>query len=292
VAIVLIVGSHAGLYTLWGGAHILLGVAGYNFARFCLTPLPRRERVRHLWNTIAWIAVPTVLWVALALLITDDYTASNLLLANKFLGPSDSMTAGRLWFVEVLVWILVGLALLCWAPLVDRWERLWPFGFALAFLAFGLTLRYDVFGFGMGREAWFTLLAFWFFAIGWTAAKATTVWQRILVTVVLAVGMLGYFANLERELLVFAGLALLIWLPAMRLPAVVTIMAGTVAEASLSIYLTHYQVYPLFGEHTALGVIAAVAAGVLLTQIVVAVRMLYSRGLLRIRLLSPSRRQR
>ncbi len=52
-----------------------------------------------------------MVWVAIALVITDDYTATNLLLANKFLGPHDSMTAGRLWFVEVLVWILVALAL-------------------------------------------------------------------------------------------------------------------------------------------------------------------------------------
>ena len=42
-AIVLIVGSHAELFELWGGAHILLGVAGYNFGRFCLTPVPRRR---------------------------------------------------------------------------------------------------------------------------------------------------------------------------------------------------------------------------------------------------------
>ncbi len=32
VAILLIVGSHAGLFELWGGAHLLLGIAGYNFA--------------------------------------------------------------------------------------------------------------------------------------------------------------------------------------------------------------------------------------------------------------------
>ena len=107
---------------------MLLGIAGYNFGRFCLTPLPRRDRIRHLRNTIAWIAVPSVLWVAFALMVTDDYTPTNLLLANKFLGPNDSMTAGRLWFVEVLVWILVGLALLCWLPIGDRLERQWPFG--------------------------------------------------------------------------------------------------------------------------------------------------------------------
>jgi hypothetical protein len=225
-AIVLVVGSHAELFKLWGGAHILLGIAGYNFGRFCLTPLPRIDRVRHLRTTTIWIAVPTVLWVALALVITDDYTASNLLLANKFLGPFDSMTAGRLWFVEVVVWILVALAAVCWLPLGDRLERQWPFGFAVAFLAFGLALRYDVFGFGLGREAWFTMLAFWYFAIGWAAAKATTAWQRAAVTAVLAVGVLGYFSNFEREALVFAGLALLIWLPAIRCPTAVAFVAG------------------------------------------------------------------
>jgi acyl-CoA synthetase (AMP-forming)/AMP-acid ligase II len=267
IAIVFVVVSHAELYTLWGGAHVLLGIAGYNFGRFCLTPLPRRDRVRHLGSTIGWIAVPSVLWVAFALLVTDDYTGTNLLLANKFLGPSDSMTAGRLWFVEVVVWILVVLAAVLWLPSSDRMERQWPFGFAVAFLAMGLALRYDVFGFGLGRDAWFTVLAFWFFAVGWVAAKATSAWQRAAVTVVLAIAVFGYFGNPERELLVFAGLTLLSWLPALRCPAALTVAAGMVAEASLFIYLVHYQVYPLFGPHKVIGVAASIVVGVLLTQL-------------------------
>lgn len=267
VAIVLIVGSHAGLFELWGGAHVLLGVAGYNFGRFCLTPLPRRDRVRHLRNTIGWIAVPSVAWVAIALLITDDYYASNLLLANKFLGPHDSMTAGRLWFVEVLVWILIALAVVCWMPAADRLERRRPFAFAVAFLAFGLALRYDMFGLGTDRQAWFTVLAFWFFAAGWAAAKATTIWQRGLVTAVIAVGVHGYFGAPEREALVLVGFVLLIWLPALRCPAWLMLAAGVVAEASLYTYLTHYQVYPLFEGHPAVGVAASIGVGVGLTQL-------------------------
>jgi hypothetical protein len=157
-------------------------------------------------------------------------------------------------------------------PFCDRWERQWPFGFAVGFLAFGLALRYDAFGFGLGREAWFTVFAFWFFAIGWAAAKATTAWQRVTITVVLGVGVLGYFSNFEREALVFSGLALLIWLPAIRCPAAVAVVAGVVAEASLYVYLTHYQVHPLFGGHTLLGVIASIVVGVLLTQVVAATR--------------------
>jgi hypothetical protein len=74
--------------------------------------------------------------------------------------------------------------LLCSSRLADRWKRRWPFGFAAAFLAFGLALGYDVCGLGPGREAWFTVLAFWYFAIGWAAAKATAAWQRAASSVV------------------------------------------------------------------------------------------------------------
>ncbi|MGV0770666.1 AMP-binding protein [Mycobacterium syngnathidarum] len=264
-AIVLIVGSHAELFALWGGAHILLGVAGYNFGRFCLTPVPPSTRLRHLRNTIAWIAVPSIVWVAVALVLTDDYHASNLLLANKFLGPPDSMTAGRLWFVEVLVWILVALTAVCALPGADRLERRRPFAFAAAFFALGLVLRYDLPGLGLGREAWFTVLAFWFFAAGWMAAKATATWQRALVTVVLVVGLHGYFGNTGRETLVLAGFALLIWLPAVRCPTPIATGCGLLAEASLYTYLTHYQVYPLFGDHRVLGVLAALIVGIAVT---------------------------
>ena len=271
-AIVLILGSHATLYEMWGGAHLLLGIAGYNFGRFCLTPVPRTDRVHHLRKTMAWIVVPSLIWIALALLITNDYHWANLLLVEKFLGPDDSMTAGRLWFIEVLVWILIALTVVCWLPVSDRLERRRPFAFAAGFLIFGLALRYDLLGLHFGREAWFTILAFWFFAVGWAAAKSSAVWQRLAVTLVLAVSLHGYFDNTHREMLVLAGFLLLIWLPAIRCPAWLTVVAGTVAEASLYTYLTHYQVYPLFDAHPLLGVIAAIIVGVLLTRVLNATR--------------------
>ena len=170
--------------------------------------------------------MPSVIWIALALLITDDYHWTNLFLVEKFFGPDDSMTAGRLWFIEVLVWILVALTLVVWLPSADRLERRRPFAFAAAFLVFGLAVRYDVLGLHFGREAWFTILAFWFFAVGWAAAKSSTVWQRLLVTLVLIVSVHGYFDSTHRETLVLAGFLLLIWLPAIRCPAWCTVVAG------------------------------------------------------------------
>lgn len=272
VAIVLIVGSHAELFEMWGGAHILLGVAGYNFGRFCLTSVPRRDRIRHLRNTIAWIAAPAIVWVAITMTFSDDYRWSNLLLANKFLGPFDSMTAGRLWFIEVLVWTLVLLTIVLWIPAVDRLERRGPFAFALVFLAAGVALRYDAPGPDPGENAWFNMLAFWFFAVGWAVAKSSTAWQRAAITALLAVGLFGYFDDPVREALVFGGIALMIWLPAIRCPVPLTGVLAALADASLYIYLTHFQVYPLFGEHRLAGVLAALAFGVVLAQLMTRLR--------------------
>ena len=94
----------------------------------------------------------------------------------------------------------------------------------------------------------------------------------MIITVVLAVGLHGYFGTSGRETLVLAGLTLLIWLPAVRCPAVVATGCGLLAEASLYTYLTHYQVYPLFGDHRVLGVVAALVVGIALTYVVNAAR--------------------
>lgn len=272
MAIVLIVGSHAELFEMWGGAHILLGVAGYNFGRFCLTSVPRRDRIRHLRSTITWIALPAIAWVAITMTFSDDYQWSNLLLANKILGPFDHMTAGRLWFIEVLVWILVLLTLLLWVPAADRLERRRPFAFALVFLAAGVALRYDAPGPDLGEDAWFSILAFWFFAVGWAVAKSSTAWQRAAITALLAVGLYGYFGDPVREALVFAGIAVMIWLPSIRCPVLLTGVVAALADASLYIYLTHFQIYPLFGEHRLLGVLAALVFGVVLAQAMAGLR--------------------
>ena len=82
----------------------------------------------------------------------------------------------------------------------------------------------------------------------------------------------------------FVGLALLIWLPAIRCPSALTVVVGLVAEASLFTYLTHYQVYPLFGEHTLAGVVVAVVVGVLLTRLVT-----WARRWIRLRRTAPVR---
>ncbi|MEE9244468.1 MAG: hypothetical protein V3U55_10700, partial [Mycobacterium sp.] len=60
--------------------------------------------------------------------------------------------------------------------------------------------------------------------------------------------------------------------PAVRCPSVIAAGAGILAEASLYIYLTHYQVYPLFGTHRAVDMIAAIGVGIMITAAVTLLR--------------------
>ncbi|WP_232789926.1 AMP-binding protein [Streptomyces jeddahensis] len=249
VGIVLIVGSHIQVFTIKGAAHILIGIAGYNFARFQLTDARRRERVRHLWRSIARIAIPSMVWITGAVVLTDFYDPANAVLLNSLLDPGTDRFDWAYWFVEALVYYLVVLAVLMTVPLLDRLERRYAFGVPLALTAVGLVGRYDLLDLVSIRPQLSPTVVFWLFALGWAAARAGTLRQRALLTAVLLLTVPGLFQDQPlRTTIVIAGLGLLIWVPTLPSLAPLSAIAGVLASSSLYIYLTHYQVYPYLQE--------------------------------------------
>ncbi len=262
VAIVLIAGSHIKLFAIVGGAHLLVGVAGYNFARFHLGVADRPDRVRHLWRSITRVAVPTMAWVTGALLLTDDYGLPNAFLLNSLLGPRGGRSEWHFWFVEALVYILVVLALLLASAPFDRLERRFPYGLPLALLAAGLVMRYDLLGIA-DRDIPSALRVFWLFALGWAGAKATVAWQRVLVSVAAVATVPGFFGQPQREAIIIAGLLLLLWVPTLPGLPGLNWLAAALASASLYIYVTHWQVFPLVADHSrVLALLVSLAVGV------------------------------
>ncbi|HEY0700719.1 MAG TPA: acyltransferase family protein, partial [Micromonospora sp.] len=251
VAIVLIVGSHIPVFMVKGGAHLLLAVAGFNFARFHLTPADRRDRVRGIRATVGRVAVPSVLWVALLLPFTDDYGPANLALLHSVFGPAGG-DGWHFWFIEALVYLLVVVGALVGLPAVDRLERRHPFGLPLAVAALGLITRYDLSGLTTPGQVPSAVVVFWLFALGWAAARATGVGQRTIVTLAAVATVPGFFGEPWRELFVVAGLTLLVWVPRLPSLTVVNRVAGVLAGSSLYIYLTHWQVFPPLRPHSGL----------------------------------------
>ncbi|MFF2277512.1 AMP-binding protein [Agromyces sp. NPDC058126] len=271
-AIVLIVGTHADLFMVKGGAHLLLAVAGYNLARFQLAPVPGATRVRRLARSAVQLAVPAVLWIGAVALVTAQYRPATALLVNNLV-PSDGRwnEQWQFWFLEAAVWTIVGLALLFGVRAVDRLERRAPFGFALGALAVALAARFAI----AGPEAEFVErysapVVVWLIALGWLVARADTTARRLLVSVLAVASSFGFFGDPGREAIVAGGVLALIWIRTIPLPRLLLPLVVTLATASMFIYLTHWQVYPPF-EATApwLGTLLSLAVGVLAWRVYV-----------------------
>ncbi|UQX04139.1 AMP-binding protein [Streptomyces sp. RerS4] len=255
MAIFCIVGSHIHVFGIKGGAHLLLALAGYNFARFHLTTAERRVRVRRIRTGIARVALPSMAWIGFALLFSDDYTWANLLLLDGVLGPDDHKTGMHFWFIEALVYILIAAIALVGLPAVDRLERRFPYGLPLAIAALGLLTRYDLLGLPDRTRMPDAVTVFWLFALGWAAAKARTTRQRLVVSAAALTTVPGFFSgDYIREVIVIASFTLLVWVPSLPSRERINQLAGLLASSSLYIYLTHWQIFPLlegFSRHLA-----------------------------------------
>ncbi len=267
-AISLIVLVHVDVWGVRGGGHLLLGLAGYTFARFPLAAVRVAGRVKPLIRSLARLAVPSVLFIAAVAAFDDDYALANVFLVNHVLGPPTWTETWNFWFVEVLVTILLASMVLLAVPAVRRFERRYTVALPALVLAAGLIVRYDVFGLSevsmrFGRPH----TVFWIFALGWLAYSVRTVGARLAVSAVIAITLTGYFpGEPARGLIVQVGLLLVLWLPTLSVPRVLTPVLSRIAAASLWIYLTHWIVWPLLldlGLPRPLVAVACLGIGVL-----------------------------
>lgn len=260
-AIVLVVGTHMGLWKVLGGAHLLLVLAGWSFARFCL---PREagadSRSGRILRSAIRVAIPSMLWIAWRATSQFDTDWHSAVLVSGYFGP-DYLTIAY-WFAEVLVHILLLMSLLFAIPAVRRLDQRYPFALPLLVLAAAYVVRLATQQ-PLGLVAWWqTHLVIWFFALGWLAQRAVTRSQKVLTLVLTAVMLFGYFLHLSRAALVLGGVVLVLALPVVRIPRVLARVIGVVAAASLYIYLTHYALIPAVPN--ALGPVAATVIGVVL----------------------------
>ncbi|WP_420450725.1 AMP-binding protein [Ilumatobacter sp.] len=254
IAIAIIVCTHMRVWRVAGGAHTLLAVIGFNFARFQLSAADLPGHLRRGLATVGRVAVPTSVWIGLNMAVAGGYGLSALLLVNNYTG-SGHRTDGRweYWYFEAFAQIVVALTLVFSVSRVRGAERRAPFGFALGVLALTLLFRFDVVSLGGEYNEVFrphTVASF--VALGWAAQRATTVWRRAVVTAAAALVSIGFFASvgidtdqLDRELRILAMIAALIWIPTVRLPRPVADVVGVLAAASMHVFLVHWQVWPL-----------------------------------------------
>ncbi|UUZ57687.1 acyltransferase family protein [Nocardioides sp. B-3] len=264
LAIFTIVASHANLFVLMGGAHVLLAVVGFNLGRFQLGDQPRGQRVRGMLRGVARVVVPSVLVIGTIASVTTEITRKQALLVTSFTEWSWSEPRWSYWFIEALALSTLLLAALLAIPAVDRASRRWPFALPVA-LTIALTPgRFDLFGIP-GDHVHRLNGMFWLVTLGWAISQARTARQRLVVsalTLWLAPGFFIVGGPLRPAYLV-VGLLALIWLPQVRLPSLAASLIGVLAASSLWIYLLHWRVYPAFEVSSpVLATVLSLAVGV------------------------------
>ncbi|GAB2444787.1 AMP-binding protein [Nocardioides hungaricus] len=271
IAITLIVVSHTDLYIVMGGAHVLLAVAGFNLARFTLATRGRAARSRRIAAVTLAVAAPATLWILVVGRISGDYSAPTALYLNQVLGSPGWSADWQFWFLEVLVWTYLALALVLAVPVVDRIQRRSPFWSAVAAVVATLAIRYAMTGIAAdGVDKYTIAVVAWCLAIGWAAAEARSWPQRTVVAVLAILGTWGFFPDdLQRQVLVMAGLCLLLVPWPVLLPRLAALPVQHVAQASFWIYLTHWQVYPEIeaAGHQVLAIAASIAVGLVSYEI-------------------------
>ncbi|HEY0816814.1 MAG TPA: AMP-dependent synthetase, partial [Pseudonocardia sp.] len=267
-AIVFVVGEHAHLWAIVGGAHLLLALSGWTFARFILTGDASSggrsggSTSMRILRSTARIAVPSAVWIAFRALL-HNVRVVDILLVGSLLPP---LVAGY-WFVDALVQILVLLALVLALPALRHLESRHPFGFAAVVLSLALLGRFypTAYGWWFTVDIYSTQTVLWLFVLGWMVHRAGTAaqrWTAVAATLVLVPTFFG--ADALRSVVVVGGLLLLLFRPTFTVPRVVATTATTVASASLGIYLTHFGVLPLstFGLPPEVVVAVAIAVGI------------------------------
>jgi hypothetical protein len=267
IAVVIICGSHADLFSILGGAHTLLAVAGFNAARFGLSMPTARGRWRASLRTLVGVAVPTVAMALFGMIAQDRYGWANVLLVNWIFGDVAYGFRNELWFVDALIACTLTLAAILAVPWVGRAWRLQPWRVAAAVAVVALVPRFLVLHLGEGVLRGIMPTTFWLFAVGAAVAYADTRRRRLLTLAIAVVGGATFFPDdLVRNATILAGIALLAFVPEVRLSAWAVPLVGLLASASLYVYLVQFPILGLVPD--ALGAtLAALAVGCVIWRV-------------------------
>jgi acyl-CoA synthetase (AMP-forming)/AMP-acid ligase II len=263
LSILLIVGTHAKLFTLQGTANALLVIAGYQLARFQLAPDDRAQRSRRILRAALRVAVPTLVVIAVAHVALGDYQTRNLFLMNWAFGDAELGPPWRFWFVEALVVALVVVAVLCRLRPVAELDRRHPLGLPLALTGLAFVLfRVPWLSLPVPRMQGSALVVMHLFLLGWALARTRTTGQRLLVSAVV-VGLIGTFSwNQERDGLTIAVVLVMVWFPVTMVPSLVVPLVRVLAAASLYNYVIHWQALEVLWGHPVVAFLGSLSLGV------------------------------
>ncbi len=238
----------------WGAAYFLVMLAGYSVARFQLPEILRSGSTKTLWGTVRYVAIPTILMGVFLELVTRKFELPELLLVSNYFDPN-TISGYTFYFVEFYIQILILAALLFSFAPVRRAFAARPMLSAVAFFAFTAALDYVVElkwtgDYNYDRTPWHYG---WCFALGMVLAQARDLPSRLFALALSLVTIFAYWHFTSAAFYVAGGVAVVLFIRTLIVPAPVKVLIAEIAGASMFMYLTHYQMISLvdkiFGHH-------------------------------------------
>jgi acyl-CoA synthetase (AMP-forming)/AMP-acid ligase II/peptidoglycan/LPS O-acetylase OafA/YrhL len=273
-AILAIVLHHASNWPIPGGAMVLMMLVGYGFARFHREAL-FAGRVSAILQPMLRNLIPyAVVLVCFAVAWEQVPWASVFLMGNLgFADPAKgTMLPFQYWFVEAYAQLCLMAALaFCFAPVRQAVAR-WPFAVAFVAMLLAFGLRYGVpmiYDLGL-RKIFLLTYVLWLPLLGWTAYFARRTSQKLMLLAALAVicpvsATLGgnWTGAWVMNMVQIPVMAVLLFLPTIRLPRLVLPGLMLIAASSYHIYLFHLIIPELLklGSFGGWGIAASVVIG-------------------------------
>jgi hypothetical protein len=226
-----------------GGAHILLAVAGFLFARYVLTAQETGDRVRRTARAAINVALPSMVVAAVMVFGFRSIHWSNLALVHWLVRPRD---INIFWFVEALLMLSAVATAVLAVPRVRTAYAADPWRTAMVALALLLVPRYLVLALFEGPVRGLPGTVAWLFVAGIAMAVADTRRRSLVTAALAAAATIGFFPEWQRNLTILAGLAVLALLPTVPIPRLLVRPLGVLAAASLHVYLVQFQVFAFF----------------------------------------------
>jgi hypothetical protein len=201
----------------------------------------RTGSVQTLLGTIQYVAITTVLMVALLQVLTQRFEVTPLLRISNFWNPR-TLNGFLFYFVEIYVQLLLLAAILFSFANVRAWFSARPMISALVLLLAAIVFRRTVETFYDGdynfhRTPWTYA---WPFALGMVLAAANDLRSQLLELAVSIVVVLEYWGLTSAAFYVGGACALVLFVRGFVVPAPVKVLVAEIAGASLFIYLFHF----------------------------------------------------
>jgi acyl-CoA synthetase (AMP-forming)/AMP-acid ligase II/peptidoglycan/LPS O-acetylase OafA/YrhL len=265
IAILAVLINHMSGYQTGGGSDVLMILVGYSLARFQSDRLISGGGPTILAELVTRVMLPYLAILALYALVRKPVPIENFLLLGNLTGPEQGFLQ-PFWFLDVLFQLYLMFVLLFMLPRVRALAATDPFRLGVALVAAGFALKlgglllFDHVQSHLNRtpDAVFLLVA-----IGWSLWFAERSGQRALLvaaSAALAVLTAGLVPALDvwkgfplivgelRALWLIGTVLLLLFVPRLPLPRLVSDATVRISASAYYIYLTHGLVVYLLTE--------------------------------------------